>query len=270
MTFVATFPKAFDSTLPVMRLARADNDAGTNLALTLPDGRRASVFSEVRLMNSPKLGKQLKLMDGLLASSSATLIERNEAGYHGAALGVEKQTFVAKIVPVFRETARQTRTARAEHAARLTRTLDWNRAAEPNPVLRGDLRRWLLGHPVSERIGLLMQADYAVVVSALEIGQVVTGLDNAQWEAFLNHARAVIYIHKAGTAADFTLKPSVENITASGIDHVAAYKNAHNMLDQMREDGDLLETAEYYLQATAKFIALLGDVKIESIIGIDE
>lgn len=264
---IPRFPSAFDNTLPVMRLTRAESGRGINRTVALPDGRRGSVFSEARLMNDPRLGSLFKSFDDMFDSATATLVGRNESGYHGNALDAEKLIYISKVQPPFRDLIASTQQERRDYLQATEKSLEWRRDAEPNFHMRSDLRQWLLSHSVADRLIILLKADYALTVSALEIGQAVIGLDDQQWSDWLDHARAVIHVHRAGTAADFPLKPSVEFMSAAGADMNSAIEAAQEKVKAFHERSDLLNSAEHYLQAVAKFISLVADTDVATILG---
>lgn len=266
----AARPAAFDNPpLPVMEITTADSGRGIHRAVKLPDGRTASLFSNSILMKSDVLGKTFREFDSVFAAAASRVVERNQSGLYRAALAVEQTTFLATVRPAAQHAIRVTREARQAHQARLASAMTWNRDAEPNSTLRSDIRRHLLGLSVPERIAALNRADFATTVSALEGGAEILGIEPTAWSRFEDHARVVIVVHKTGLDGRYSLQPTLDAITATGPDPVAARATGDLMRRQLQASETELKAAEDYLQAVAKFGALVGNCSPSEILGLE-
>ncbi|WP_423212328.1 hypothetical protein [Paracoccus yeei] len=254
------------NTLSTIKLSRAPNVRGNTVTVTMQDGRIVAVTAFSEIVNHPKLGPTVKMLDAVTNEAAADLVAKNEDGYHGKALDAERATFFAKVKPTLDHTIKVAKETRADYGVRRARTLEFNRDAEPGPALRSDLRRYLMSRDPAQRIAVLLASNYDMAVAAVEIGSNVIGVDQKVWDEFLDRARALIYIRNTGTDGSSVRKSTPEFITAAGTDPDAAMASANEAVNRLHEDGEILDLAESYLQSMVAFVSLLSDKPVKEIL----
>lgn len=252
--------------LPIIQFNRAESDRGSVSNLTTPDNDKRTLYLDRALSQHKTLGKAFVQADTIVAQEAQRLVAQQTNGYHGAAFNTEQTRSFTTIKPPVVATIQVVRDFRRDHNKRLIRSLQFNRDSEPSAALRSDLRQWLLSNAPAQRMALLIDADYTLAVSALEIGRVPLGLDETQWSKFCDVAGRVIFIHQTGLESDYTRKPSLQLITAAGIDTDRLNKAADERVKELHRDTDVLELAEAYLQAVVSFVALLCNASAEELL----
>lgn len=132
----------------------------------------------------------------------------------------------------------------------------------PSP-LRSDHRRDYLSLDQSKRVAAALNSDLPLAISILEGGKGLSGLPPELWAEFEEHAMELLYVQRHASDAEFRRKPSLDRITASGVDTEAARKAARAAIDRHKAELEAIELAESYLQQQLRVLSALTRRKPE-------
>lgn len=183
-------------------------------------------------------------------------------------MDAETNRQLASFKPELHHAIQQIRERRANLAVRKARTVALNRDAEPNALLRSDLRSFYLSKDLPKRIELALNSDYAMAAAIFEGGQMVSGLEDQIWEKFELHWMALNHMRVAGLEASYAIKSTPEYITGAGVDTAAAYSAAVESVKAFNHETELLKLAEAYFQSLGSALMLLTNKPAEEILGL--
>ena len=233
--------------LPTYEFQKPADARGRNALIAHPDGRRIGAHAPNTLLNHEKIGKAHSYLMDVVTAQLDSFVESNRDGLHGKALQAEAQKVVAMIKQAQKFAIDETRSHRANLQMRAREALT-PIPEQPNAHVRAEIRAHLRSLDESERYAKILNADYNVAASVLELGREYFNIPQDVWQRFEDRAMAVIHVQKTALDASNAMQSTPENITAAGVDMNAAMHQAENAVQDFKAEFEALNDAETVLQ----------------------
>lgn len=244
--------------LPEYRYQEHADDRGENFMIVHPDGRRIAMHVPTALSQNERIGKPIASAASIGMNQFKHFVQSNQDGIHGAALQREADHVVTAIKTVMKWTVDEVRNERANLQRRKAESLNFNRDAAPNAHVRAEIRNWFRTQSNAVQVKMLLDADYNLAVSVLEIGPKFLGIAPDVWQKFETRAMAALHVKKSALDASNSLQSTPEMITAAGVDMDAAMQQAEKAVERLNSEMAALDDAERFLQSMVQMQCLIS------------
>ncbi|MCK1286580.1 hypothetical protein IVB41_21910 [Bradyrhizobium sp. 44] len=233
-------------------LATITDSAGASAIAVMPNG----------IMPGTAVGRAMADLSAA-TESFIGVVQRNAAQLLPAVLTAAIRTSAASTLgKPFRSLTVAGQNETQAQSAALVRATAVDPATPANAALRQRaLDLYSRAQSAAERMSLINNFSYEQLAGLIAAG-IQNELPDDRKEMLLHRYQVLRFVETAGIQSDYSLKPTVENPTATGPDVDAAIRAAETATDKFETRKDDLAAIDTALQSTARLVALACKMSI--------